>query len=168
MWWTNSLCTLANEHLGTLAEYDPLTWIDCLEGSAADLLAGTLRFRYCDVSFGQKLPTWSLLEFGTLFCNAHNSASGMTLLVILSVWCGLQHQPLWVWFPLMVILLLLVLLVVSNKKVLIIETSITEVGGSVGDGGKAKRVRCTTKIHTVLGHPDDVALTKDFVGPRCA
>ena len=25
MWWTNSLCTLANEELGTLAEYDPLT-----------------------------------------------------------------------------------------------------------------------------------------------
>ena len=25
MWWTNSLCTLANEGLGTLAEYDPLT-----------------------------------------------------------------------------------------------------------------------------------------------
>ena len=25
MWWTNSLCTLANEDLGTLAEYDPLT-----------------------------------------------------------------------------------------------------------------------------------------------
>ena len=24
-WWTNSLCTLANEDLGTLAEYDPLT-----------------------------------------------------------------------------------------------------------------------------------------------
>ena len=26
MWWTNSLCTLANEDLGTLAEYDPLTY----------------------------------------------------------------------------------------------------------------------------------------------
>ena len=25
MWWTNSLCTFANEDLGTLAEYDPLT-----------------------------------------------------------------------------------------------------------------------------------------------
>ena len=25
MWWTNSLCTSANEDLGTLAEYDPLT-----------------------------------------------------------------------------------------------------------------------------------------------
>ena len=25
MWWTNSLCTLANEVLGTLAKYDPLT-----------------------------------------------------------------------------------------------------------------------------------------------
>ena len=25
MWWTNSLCTLAKEDLGTLAEYDPLT-----------------------------------------------------------------------------------------------------------------------------------------------
>ena len=25
MWWTNFLCTLANEDLGTLAEYDPLT-----------------------------------------------------------------------------------------------------------------------------------------------
>ena len=25
MWWTNSLCTLANEDLGTFAEYDPLT-----------------------------------------------------------------------------------------------------------------------------------------------
>ena len=25
MWWTNSLCTLANEDLGTLVEYDPLT-----------------------------------------------------------------------------------------------------------------------------------------------
>ena len=25
MWWTNSLCTSANEYLGTLAEYDPLT-----------------------------------------------------------------------------------------------------------------------------------------------
>ena len=25
MWWTNSLCTAANEDLGTLAEYDPLT-----------------------------------------------------------------------------------------------------------------------------------------------
>ena len=25
MWWTNSLCTPANEDLGTLAEYDPLT-----------------------------------------------------------------------------------------------------------------------------------------------
>ena len=25
MWWTNALCTLANEDLGTLAEYDPLT-----------------------------------------------------------------------------------------------------------------------------------------------
>ena len=25
MWWTNSLCTLANEDLGTLAEHDPLT-----------------------------------------------------------------------------------------------------------------------------------------------
>ena len=25
MWWTSSLCTLANEDLGTLAEYDPLT-----------------------------------------------------------------------------------------------------------------------------------------------
>ena len=25
MWWTNSLCTLANEDLGTLAKYDPLT-----------------------------------------------------------------------------------------------------------------------------------------------
>ena len=25
MWLTNSLCTLANEDLGTLAEYDPLT-----------------------------------------------------------------------------------------------------------------------------------------------
>ena len=25
MWWTNSVCTTANEDLGTLAEYDPLT-----------------------------------------------------------------------------------------------------------------------------------------------
>ena len=25
MWWTKSLCTLAREDLGTLAEYDPLT-----------------------------------------------------------------------------------------------------------------------------------------------
>ena len=25
MWWTNSLCTSANEDLGTFAEYDPLT-----------------------------------------------------------------------------------------------------------------------------------------------
>ena len=25
MWWTNYLCTSANEDLGTLAEYDPLT-----------------------------------------------------------------------------------------------------------------------------------------------
>ena len=25
MWWTNSLCTSANENLSTLAEYDPLT-----------------------------------------------------------------------------------------------------------------------------------------------
>ena len=25
MWWANSLCTSANEDLGTLAEYDPLT-----------------------------------------------------------------------------------------------------------------------------------------------
>ena len=25
MWWTNSLCTSANEDLGTLAEYEPLT-----------------------------------------------------------------------------------------------------------------------------------------------
>ena len=25
MWWTNFLCTPANEDLGTLAEYDPLT-----------------------------------------------------------------------------------------------------------------------------------------------
>ena len=25
MWWTYSLCTLANEDLGTFAEYDPLT-----------------------------------------------------------------------------------------------------------------------------------------------
>ena len=25
MWWTNSLCTPANQDLGTLAEYDPLT-----------------------------------------------------------------------------------------------------------------------------------------------
>ena len=25
MWWTNSLCTSADEDLGTLAEYDPLT-----------------------------------------------------------------------------------------------------------------------------------------------
>ena len=25
MLWTNSRCTLANEDLGTLAEYDPLT-----------------------------------------------------------------------------------------------------------------------------------------------
>ena len=25
MWWTNTLCTPANEDLGTLAEYDPLT-----------------------------------------------------------------------------------------------------------------------------------------------
>ena len=25
MWWTNSLCSLANEGLGTLAKYDPLT-----------------------------------------------------------------------------------------------------------------------------------------------
>ena len=25
MWWTNSLCTSANEDLGTLAEHDPLT-----------------------------------------------------------------------------------------------------------------------------------------------
>ena len=25
MWWTNSLCTSANEDLGTLTEYDPLT-----------------------------------------------------------------------------------------------------------------------------------------------
>ena len=25
VWWTNSLCTSANEDLGTLAEYDPLT-----------------------------------------------------------------------------------------------------------------------------------------------
>ena len=25
MWWTNSLCTSANEDLGTLAAYDPLT-----------------------------------------------------------------------------------------------------------------------------------------------
>ena len=24
MWWTNSLCTSADEDLGTLAEYDPL------------------------------------------------------------------------------------------------------------------------------------------------
>ena len=28
MWWTNSLCTSANEDLGTLAEYDPLTGYD--------------------------------------------------------------------------------------------------------------------------------------------
>ena len=28
MWWKNSLCTSANEDLGTLAEYDPLT---CLQ-----------------------------------------------------------------------------------------------------------------------------------------
>ena len=27
MWWTNSLCTLADEDLGTLAEYDPLTYV---------------------------------------------------------------------------------------------------------------------------------------------
>ena len=26
MWWSNSLCTSANEDLGTLAEYDPLTF----------------------------------------------------------------------------------------------------------------------------------------------
>ena len=25
MWWTNSLCTPANEDLGALAEYDPVT-----------------------------------------------------------------------------------------------------------------------------------------------
>ena len=25
MWWTSSLCTSANEDLGTLAEYHPLT-----------------------------------------------------------------------------------------------------------------------------------------------
>ena len=28
MWWANSLCTSANEDLGTLAEYDPLTRSD--------------------------------------------------------------------------------------------------------------------------------------------
>ena len=28
MWWTNSLCTVAHEDLGTLAEYDPLTGYD--------------------------------------------------------------------------------------------------------------------------------------------
>ena len=27
MWRTNTLCTLANEDLGTLAEYDPLTFV---------------------------------------------------------------------------------------------------------------------------------------------
>ena len=30
MWWTNSLCTSANEDLGSLPEYDPLTWRTCL------------------------------------------------------------------------------------------------------------------------------------------
>ena len=30
MWWTNSLCIFANEDLGTLAEYDPLTSVAML------------------------------------------------------------------------------------------------------------------------------------------
>ena len=35
MWWTNSLCTLANEDLGSLAEYYPLTLlvaVSCVRG----------------------------------------------------------------------------------------------------------------------------------------
>ena len=32
MWWTNFLCTLANEDLGTLAEYDPLTGYEPNDG----------------------------------------------------------------------------------------------------------------------------------------
>ena len=39
MWMTNTLCTLANEDLGTLVEYDPLT------GQAADAVSGHTQVR---------------------------------------------------------------------------------------------------------------------------
>ena len=41
MWWTNSLCILANEDLGTLAEYDPLTQCSSRLGTCVNHWYGT-------------------------------------------------------------------------------------------------------------------------------
>ena len=46
MWWTNSLCTLGNEDLGTLAEFDPLT----PRGGGNEK-----RFQYCTDPSGQEI-----------------------------------------------------------------------------------------------------------------
>ena len=66
MWWTNSLCTSANEDLGTLAEYDPLTGFqpndyhitqayehDTQESSVEQRSPND--FDYDDVTIGQRL-----------------------------------------------------------------------------------------------------------------
>ena len=43
MWWTNSLCTLADEDLGTLAEYDPLTYCKTMYCYRKDLPSTSTR-----------------------------------------------------------------------------------------------------------------------------
>ena len=68
MWWTNSLCTPANEDLGTLAEHDPLTGYEpndyhiseatepCIQESSGE--NGSLNdLEYDDVTIGMVLTS---------------------------------------------------------------------------------------------------------------
>ena len=67
MWWTNSLCTPANEDLGTLAEYDPLTGYEPNDYHISEATEpyiqessvenGSNDFEYDDVTIGKALSS---------------------------------------------------------------------------------------------------------------
>ena len=68
MWWTNSLCTFANEDLGALAEYDPLTGYEPKDNHISEASEpyihessgenGSLNdLEYDDVTIGIALPS---------------------------------------------------------------------------------------------------------------
>ena len=68
MWWTKSLCTLANEDLGTLAEYEPLTGYEpndyhIMEATEPYIQESSVEngapndFEYDDVTIGKALSS---------------------------------------------------------------------------------------------------------------
>ena len=60
MWWTNFLCTSANEEIGTLAEYDPLTVLIC---RVLAVLLGGREQRVAELPDVIKITTFMIIFF---------------------------------------------------------------------------------------------------------